>query len=813
MLKVRIPACVLLCLSCLSLPPAASGQPATPEAFESNGGVIIQDRRGNPIRLLYVDQDEADISVDGVIDEAVWSRVQVIDDMRVIIPDTLATVPYATATRIFYSRRGLYLSFDMEQPLDTLVQRISTRDNLPLNRDRIGVTLDTSGQGLFGYWMMLALGDNQLDGTILPERQYSNEWDGAWYGATQVTDHGWSAEFFIPWGQMAMPQEDEARHIGVYTERQVAHLDQAWAWPPIPRSEAIFMSNLPLLELEGIDPRQQWSIFPYLSTTFDQVDNSSNTEAGFDVFWRPSSNFQMTATANPDFGSVESDNVVVNLTAVEVFFPDKRLFFQEGQEIFNTTPRSTGRNGKRLAIVNTRRIGARPRSPDLPPGVRLPTRERIRPADLLGALKMTGQAGAVRYGVLAASEDDSEFKVDGQRFYQSGRDFTTFRMIYEDSQNAAYRGLGYIGSLVTHPESDAAVHAVDFHYLTIDGQFRVDGQAIASDSDDHGSGQGLFADFVYTPRQGLQHTLQMTYLDDKLDVNDFGYQERNDSRELWYRFQWIKSNLGWARNFSFNPFLRYEENSKGDRTNNAFPVLNMDITLNNLDRLNLSLMHFPKRYDDLNSFGNGTYAVSPRTNYGIGYSTNTALPVSYSAGFNSSGEFAGGTNLQYDAGITWQPVSNINLSGEIIYNDRDGWLIHQENQNFTGFQADQLRVNVNFDYFLSAKQQFRMVLQWAGIEAIEDEFFYLPSDAPTRNRDLIKVPKPAGPTDSFSLSQLNFQLRYRWQIAPLSDLFVVYTKGDNHRGILDEFGNLFQNSWDDPLGDQLVVKLRYRFGT
>ena len=64
--------------------------------------------------------------------------------------------------------------------------------------------------------MMLALGDNQLDGTILPERQYSSEWDGAWNGATSSNENGWSAEFFIPWRQMAMPQRNESRNIGIY---------------------------------------------------------------------------------------------------------------------------------------------------------------------------------------------------------------------------------------------------------------------------------------------------------------------------------------------------------------------------------------------------------------------------------------------------------------------------------------------------------------------------------------------------------------------------------------------------------------------
>lgn len=777
-------------------------------------GLQLQLGNGTRIPLQRVQQDESDIDIDGELNEAAWSRITPFSGLRVVNPDTLQAAPFPTDTRIFYTERGLYLSFDMSQPAATLIERISSRDNIAINRDTITVTLDTSGQGLFGYWMMLALGDNQADGTILPERQYRSEWDGAWNGATARTDKGWSAEFFVPWGQMAMPRADGARYIGINIERQVAHLDQTWGWPGIPESNAIFMSNLPLLELDDVSPRQQWSLFPYASTTVDQVDSTTVAKTGFDVFWRPSSNFQLTGTVNPDFGSAESDNVEVNLTANETFFPEKRLFFQEGQEIFNTTPRSTGSNGKRFAVVNTRRIGGRPRSLELPPGTRLPVRDRIRPADLDAALKLTGQAGAVRYGLLAAVEDDTDYRINSTRYTQEGRDFTAFRMIYEDSSaGAAYRGLGYIGSLVQHPESDAEVHAVDFHYLTNGGRWNVDGQWALSDSADHGSGQGGFADIVYTPRQGLRHNLQLTYMDDKLDVTDFGFQERNNMWEAWYRLEWIKSDLKFVRNFRLSPFLRYEENLDGDRTNNAIPVMSMSVTLNNLDRINVGLQHFPKRYDDQNSFGNGTFEIAERTNFNIGYATNTAKTISYDVAFGASGEFAGGDSTNYGAGVTWRPRENINLSSSVNYDDRNGWLLHQEAQNFTTFNADQWRTDINLDYFLTAKQQFRLALQWVGIQAEEDEFYYLPTDAVTRNRDLSRVSKPAGPTDDFSISQLNFQLRYRWQIAPLSDLFIVYTKGDNRRGMLDHFDNLFENSWDDPLGDSLVIKLRYRLGT
>ena len=136
-------------------------------------------------------------------------------------------------------------------------------------------------------------------------------------------------------------------------------------------------------------------------------------------------------------------------------------------------------------------------------------------------------------------------------------------------------------------------------------------------------------------------------------------------------------------------------------------------------------------------------------------------------------------------------------------------MLHQEGQDFTTFTGNRVEPDISVDYYPTAKQQIRVVLQWVGIRAFEDRFFTLQSD-PGR---LVEGPKPAGSTDDFSISTLNFQVRYRWQIAPLSDLFVVYTKGDSRRHGLRPFGDLFDESWRDPLADQFVVKLRYRFGS
>lgn len=755
-----------------------------------------------------------DLTLDGRIDEAVWSQVPSQSGMGIVEPETLAPAPYDTEMKVFYTEAGIYIAVAMEQPADTLVRRITARDNRDVNRDRVSITLDTSGEGQYGYWVSLALGDNQMDGTILPERQYNSQWDGAWYGATAETDNGWSAEFYIPWGQLSMPSREGTRQIGFYAERIVAHLNQNWAWPTIAKSDPIFLSNFPLLEMEGVNPQQQWSLFPSFASTYDEIDNDWDHRAGVDVFWRPSSNFQLTATLNPDFGSAEADDVVVNLTASETFFPEKRLFFQEGQEIFNTTSRSNGSIGKRFTILNTRRIGGRPRNPDLPDGISLPARERIQTADLMGAAKATGQVGRFRYGVLAAAEDETIYRAGGQRFEQDGRDFTAFRLLYEDQGGgAAYRGLGYIGTLVAHPDSDAQVHAVDFRYLTQGGIWSFDGQLVTSDSDEGEQGFGAFTDIVYSPRQGFTHTLHLTYFDEDLDVNDFGYQDRNNAKEAWYRFEWVKTGLTRVRDVRVSSFLRYEENLQGDRTNNAIPVISTAIRLNNLDRVNINFQHFPKRYDDLNSFGNGTFATRERTNYSASYTTNTARMVSVSGEVGRSTELAGGYSESYEVGLTWRPLPNINVTGEVEYQDRDGWLLHQGGQNFTAFETAQWESNFRFEYYLTAKQQLSAGLQWVGIKAAGDRYFNLPANAPTRNRDLIEVDQHSGTPGDFSISQMNFQLRYRLELAPLSDLFIVYNRNGNKRDELINFNDQFDNAWNDPLASQLVIKLRYRLGT
>ena len=762
---------------------------------------------GKPLVLRRFEHDATEIKIDGRLDEPQWGMVPSFDNLKVVEPDTLVNGRYATDIRMFYTERGLYVSFDMEQPRDTIVKRFSTRDAGRLNRDNVSFTLDTSGEGRYGYWMNLALGDNQVDGTILPERQYSRDWDGAWYGATSLTERGWVAEYFVPWSQTAMPKQSGSRRMGLYVTRKVAYIDERCAWPALPRSQAKFMSSFQPLDLQGVDPKQQWSLFPFTVATMDNVAGEEKFKSGFDLFWRPSTNFQVTAAVNPDFGNVEADDVIVNLSANETFFPEKRLFFQEGREIFNTSP---SRNFNALTVVNTRRIGGRPASPETPPGITVDSEDLRQLSELVGAVKVTGQLGGFRYGLLAAREKEVKFDAGNLNLHQDGRDFGVMRLLYENSRGGVYKGLGLIATTVTNPAGDAVVQGADFHYLSRVGTWKFDGQLLRSDLAEEGEGYGGFVDVEYIPRSGLKYRLSTSHFDDRLDINDLGFQRRNDASDITLRAEWIKSGLDWVRDFRITPSVRYERNGEGYITQAGFG-LSQSYTLHNLSRVDVNAFYSPEHYEDRNSFGNGTYRVENRSALSLNYRSNSSRKLSFSVGGGLQGEATGEYGYQAMAGITWRPVDRINVELQAKFRDRNGWLLHQEEENFTSFSAKQWQPNFNFDFFLTAKQQFRIALQWVGITAEEDKFYTIPA----RPDNLIEGSKPVGDgnPDDFSISQLNFQMRYRWQIAPLSDLFVVYTKGASKRGTTADFEDLFRSSWDDPLDEQLVIKLRYRLGT
>lgn len=770
--------------------------------------------------------ESVDIKVDGKLDEALWATIPAYDNMSVVEPDLLTTPRHATSIKIFYTDEGLYVGVSAQQPTDKLIPRLSSRDG-DLNRDGTMLYLDTSGDGVYGFFFGVNLGGSLIDGTLLPERQLSRLWDGAWYGSAATTPDGYSTEMFLPWSMMSMPDGADVRKMAFSVSRKVAYLDEEWQWPALPHSKPRFMSGLQPISLKKVQPKQQLAYYPFSAATVNKMRDETDYRVGMDVFWRPSTNLQLTATLNPDFGTVESDDVVVNLTDYETFFPEKRLFFLEGNDTFVTSPRSQVRSNSRsttaratptsyvlapTTLVNTRRIGGSAPDPNIPEGATIADVELGKPTALAGAAKITGQNGAARYGAMFASEEDTKFygqdaNGDDISLIQEGRDFGVVRFILEDSEQGR-RSLGWISTIVSHPEKEAITHGIDAHYLSPNGRFFWDGQLLASDVEGS-EGYGGFVDFSYIPKQGDFHRFSLDHFDDQLDVSDFGFIRRNDATTARYSFNRSTSRLESLRRLSNSITFSHEYNSDGQAVRSSIFYRNT-MVFNSRDQLTTVAMWRPEQWNDRNSDGNGAYKTDQGGIVEIAYGTATNKPLSASIAANVMTETLGQLSYTAKAGITYKPNDRFSIDLDYSYRRTDHWMVHLAGQTMGAYDAIHIQPKLAMDLFITAKQQLRFSLQWVSIKAQAQNLYQIPlgDGELTALTDGI-----SNPTYDFTISRLTTQLRYRWEIAPLSDLFLVYTRGSNlPNRTRDEFSTLFLDALKDPIVDQFVIKLRYRFG-
>ncbi len=766
-------------------------------------------------QITRIEQSDAEITIDGFIDEDVWKDLPVIDGMKVIDPDTLADTPYETHVRFFYTERGIYLSAMNFQPQETLMARMTSRD-VRLERDGFVVAIDASGEGLYGFYLRINLGNSLTDATILPERTFNFQWDGPWLARTQALENGWSAEYYIPWSMMPLPQVDDDRKIGIYLERQVGHLQgEAWANPPLPGTVNQFLSAFEKYELKDIEPRRQLTYYPFASGIYDGVRDESTYKVGTEIFWRPTSNSLLSASLNPDFGNVESDDVVVNLTAFEAFFPERRVFFLEGQDVFNTSPRTSGRGGPGgpISLLNTRRIGGAAIY-DVPDDVNVMPTDLSQPSELLGAVKLTGQSGNWRYGTLLASETESQIAGtldDGTQVTLNavGRDFSIARLLYEDTSSGGRRAIGWMGTNLSHPTIDATAHAVDMHYFSADNRFVIDTQIMHSNVDGK-TGNGFLGDVAFRPRRGLQHGLRATYIDDTLDINELGFLTRNDQMNLDYNMFNIESDVPGLRQRTTSLFISNQWNTDGEPVRLGLFLNRGYNTLNN-NTYDVSLRYFPERIDDRLGRGTGDFKVEGRYGLNLGFRTNPADKLAFNFDLNLDQDELGPARTGASARFTWRPNDRFSSDLRLDYTDREALLVHKGSGSYTSFESHQWAPQLEMNYFLNAWQQLRFTLQWTALKAFEDRFWQVDS----QNLDFLQpVAKSDDDSDNFTISRLTFQARYRWEIAPLSDLFVVYTRGSNlPTDSFETFQDLLVHSWTDTIVDTLAIKLRYRFGS
>ena len=390
----------------------------------------------------------AAVEIDGRLEPGEWAEAQRIDDFRLTQPLSRAPAPYQTEAWILSTAEGLAIAFRNAQPAGvTRTRQRAQRDNMgPV--DRVNLMVDFDADGRTGYNFTVSLGGGISDEVITNENNFNSDWDGNWRHAVAEDEQGWTAELLIPWHIAPMRDGvDGKRTVAINLDRVIGSTGERVAWPAVSFTEPRYLSSFTKVVLPAYS-QSLLAITPYVSGVYDNVGGRGDADAGVDIFWKPSGRLQMTAALNPDFGQVESDDLVVNFGAVESFFSDKRPFFTENQGLFEV-PFGAGNS----RLLYTRRIGG-------------PGDDGSGAGDVAAAVKLNGSLGQVNYGVLAASESGD-----------AGRDFYALRATRESDVHD-------FGGMLTHvdrPFLDRQATVLSFdHRYTPDARWDVRTQWVGS---------------------------------------------------------------------------------------------------------------------------------------------------------------------------------------------------------------------------------------------------------------------------------------------------------------------------------------------
>ncbi len=338
--------------------------------------------------------------IDGLLTESVYQKPP-ITDFTQKDPNEGAPITEKTEVWVSYDQDNIYFSgrfFDSKP--DSIDITLMRRDNI-VESDWFFVSLDTYNDDRNGYFFAVNAGGSIADGTLYNDGWDDDSWDGIWESKTRVDEKGWYVEMRIPFTQLRFKESDKMVW-GINLDRDIKRRHEMSYYIMVPKNESGFVSKFAdLVGLDGIKSKQRFEVLPYFVQKAQYLVHDENnpfykskqykTSLGADLKFSVGSNLNVDATINPDFGQVEVDPAIINLSEFETFYQEKRPFFIEGSNIFafgyGGANNNWGFNFSVPELFYSRRIGRPPQGNVSSKGyLNYPSETRI-----LGAAKLSGK--------------------------------------------------------------------------------------------------------------------------------------------------------------------------------------------------------------------------------------------------------------------------------------------------------------------------------------------------------------------------------------------------------------------------------------
>jgi len=775
------------------------------------------------------------IKIDGKLDDIAWKDAPLATGFIELRPIPFRKEEYANRTEVYllYNNQGIYIGgYCHEKTKDSIQTELIGRDNFGSN-DFIGVIFDTYNDKINGFEYFVTPLNEQMDAKQAPPSGNGDSedfsWNSVWKSGTSIHNDGWTFEFFIPYSAIRFSKKGK-QDWGLNIVRRRRKLGQQLFWNPVDPVVNGFLTQEGFWTgIENIQPPVRLSFSPYFSSYINNypynspgVKNTSTTlNGGMDVKYGISQAYTLDMTLIPDFGQVQSDNQVLNLTPFEVKFNENRTFFTEGTELF-----SKGN------LFYSRRVGGEPLHYYDVAGsigsnehiVKNPTESKLINATKLSGRSKSGLGigffNAITKAQYALAEDNT-----GKQRRIENDPLTNYNVFVLDQTLKHNSSISFINTNVMRSGSDydANVSAGLFNFYDKKNKWNVYGKGYTSTLFNK-NGKNTTG-YKYNLGMGkvsgkFNFQLESTLHDDKFDFNDMGYMTFTNYWEklLYLGYNFVKPKRIFNQlyhNFNFSYTHRYKPYSYQNININY----NFNGQLKNLWYIGTNLYYSPKGNDFYEPRHSGRVFKTP-VYIGFGNFIESNFAKKYYAEGSYTLNFyglKGWKELQLSLFQQYRVNNKISFSHQISYSPRwnnigystilpgtdpleDTVVFARRNRNTI---ENILRVKYSFN--TSMYITLRVRHYWSKVNNLE--FFTLDKDGGLT------------PNASFNgnLNQnynaFNVDMVYSWRFAPGSEINIVWKNaiGLFDRNVVTNYFKNVSNTLDAPQNNSLSFKILYFF--
>lgn len=798
----------------------AFAQPAA-RAGAVRGEPVVPEKAGKEIRALYV--GDTPPRLDGRLDDEIWRNAQAIDDMVQNDPNNMQAPTERTVVKIAYDNRSVYVGVInyMKDP-SKITTALGRRDTFPRS-DSIKITFDPRHDHLTAYTFDANPHGVQGDMTWFDDNRSSTDYDAVWDVRTQIDKEGWTAEYRIPFSQLRFTiKPGEAVVWGFNVRRDIVYNAEMIRWVATPRGAQGFVSRFGHVTFaQPPAPPRRFEVQPFALARQEHTTATGSDQGlsgGLDFRMGLGTATTLSAAINPDFGQVEQDPAVLNLSVFETFFPEKRTFFTEDSRVL--VP-----NYPQVPMFYSRRIGQRPYRFAIPDGETV--LERPDATTILGATKVTGKAHGWTYGGLTALTDREYALVQtasGEKSERLLEPYTSYNV--GRVQKDLFSGSSSIGGLGTAVMRDGDVDAytgsMDYSLRWDRNKYTWNGQWSGTRSAFSGvmkNGFGGVTNFNYNSKH-VNLFSHYDYFTSTFKNSDLGFFfSRNNKQQFsgginignpdpWKIFRSINLNSSVFTQFN-NDRLKLDESY----------FIGTDGQFLNYWNYFIGTGRAKQAFDDLDTRG-GPPIIKPRAWFldsFVGTDSRKRIRLSADAHFNGNAE--GGHSRSYNVSLNFQPRPQVQASistGVTSAHDIAQWI---RNQDVTGDGVD------DHVYGTLERNVVNMTARgtYAFTRDMTLEVYLQPFVAVGGYSNIRRLAKPKSfefdpvlLTDNpdFNNKSLRSNVVFRWEYRRGSTLYLVYNVSNRDTARPGDF-SAFRDlrSGFGAAGTQvLMVKLNYWLG-